>query len=63
MFEEGKEYWFEYESGNGKIFKLKGKIIEQNQFMIKIRTDRGKEEIIPLRIILHVNENINRNID
>jgi hypothetical protein len=60
MFDEGKTYWFCLKNRPGfktdEIFKVKGKVIEENSFMVKIQPDNGNAEIIPLNRILDVNE-------
>ena len=59
MFDKDKVYWFVLKSRPGfkdDFFKLKGRVIEENAFMVKIEQDSGRTEIIPLSRILDVNE-------
>lgn len=53
MFDIGKEYWFNLILGEREV-NIKGKVIEENQFMVKIETAKG-DEIIPFVRIKNVN--------
>jgi len=55
MLDIGKKYWFRI-VGNKKEVNLKGEVLEENDFLVKIRRDDGVEEILTLKQILHVNE-------
>ena len=60
MFDEGKIYWFVLKNRPGfkddSIFRVKGRVIDENAFMVKVEQDSGKTDIIPLNRILDVNE-------
>ena len=56
MFEIGKIYWITIKSDLKEKVHLKGKVIEENQFMVKIERDNLSQEIIPFQRILNVNE-------
>ena len=57
MFEIGEVYWFKIKgSGERKEVNLKGKVLEENSFMIKIIQDSGKESIIMFNQIIQINK-------
>lgn len=56
MFEIGSSYWFTLKSDRKDVVNIKGKVIEENSFMIKIVRDSGDEDIIPLVRIINVNK-------
>jgi len=55
MFELGKKYWIRIK-GELKDINLKGEVIEENKFMVKIKQDSEKESIIMFNQILKINE-------
>lgn len=57
MFEIGKVYWLKLKSTiDDSLKNLKGKVLEENSFMVKIQMDDGRETIIPFYRIIDVNE-------
>ena len=55
MFEEGKSYWFKIKGNVREFVSIKGKVLEENQFFVKIQKDDGQEEILIFAKILDVN--------
>jgi len=55
MLKIGTKYWIRI-IGNNKEVNLKGKVLEEDGFLVKIVRDDGSEEIISKRQILHLNE-------
>lgn len=59
MFEIGETYWFKIKgSGERKEVNLKGKVLEENQFMVKIMQDSGKEVILLFNQLLQINKDV-----
>lgn len=57
MFEIGKIYWIVVKSDKYDKITFKGKLLDENQFMLKIEKENNKEiEFIPLQTILSINE-------
>jgi len=57
MFEIGKIYWFKIKgSGERKEVNLKGEVLEENDFMVKIKQDSGNEVILMYNQIIQVNK-------
>ena len=54
MFEKEKEYWIKYISGSGRAMTGKGFVIDESEFMIKIKNDRDELELIPIKQITDV---------
>ena len=58
MFEIGKEYWLELRTRGDKTHNMRGKVIEENNYMVKLEvTNRVgvSEEIVPFVRILNIN--------
>lgn len=56
MFEVGKKYWVTVTDEEKKRYNnLCGEVMEENQFMVKIRMDNGNIEIIPFARVFNVN--------
>ena len=56
MFEIGKVYWFEIKSEKFGKVTTKGKVLDENQYIVKIEKDLNKEiELIPQQSILRIN--------
>lgn len=60
MFEVGQQYWFRIK-GDIKEFNLKGIVLDENNFFVKIKQDGGNESILSFNQIISVNKvkNIN----
>lgn len=63
MFELGKIYWVEVKGHTKDRVKFRGKILEENEFMIKLERDDGKIEIILFNKILDINLDKNQDIE
>lgn len=61
MFDVGKTYWFKVR-GSVKDVSIKGLVIEENQFMVKVKRDDGTEEIIMFSRLLGSNEAKDTNV-
>lgn len=55
MLKIGNNYWIRI-LGNNREVNLKGKVLEEDDYLVKILRDNGSEEIISKRQILNVNE-------
>jgi len=56
MFEIGKTYWIKIKgSGERSEVNLKGEILDENEHMVKIKQDSGKESIILFNQIFQIN--------
>ena len=58
MFEIGKEYWLELRIRGDKTHNMRGKVIEENNYMVKLEVVRNSvatEEIVPFARIINVN--------
>lgn len=56
MFDIGDTYWFVLKGDIKERYTVKGKIIEENQFMVKILRDNGEEKLISFSNILDSNK-------
>lgn len=57
MFEIGKTYWFSFNGiRTDKIISIKGRVLEENQFIVKVVRDDGVEEFIVIQKIINVNQ-------
>jgi len=55
MLETNKKYWFKI-VGNKREVSIKGEVLEENDYLVKIRRDDGKEDILTFKQILAINE-------
>lgn len=55
MFEVGQQYWFRIK-GDLKEINLKGLVLEENTFFVKIKQDSGNESILSFSQIISVNK-------
>jgi len=55
MLKIGTKYWIRI-LGNSREVTLKGKVLEEDEYLVKIARDDGSEEIISKRQILNINE-------
>lgn len=58
MFEIGKEYWLELRIKSDRTHNMRGKVIEENNYMVKLEVMRdgvAMEEIVPFVRIINVN--------
>jgi len=55
MLKIGTKYWIRI-LGNSREVTLKGKVLEEDEYLVKIVRDDGSEEIISKRQILNINE-------
>jgi hypothetical protein len=56
MFDIGKIYWFRFKGDVKEIATVRGEVLEENGFLIKIRRDNGNIEFICLSALLGANE-------
>lgn len=56
MFDKDKIYWVVFKGDNVAKLSRKGKVVEENNFMIKLVTEHGIEYFIPLGSIISANE-------
>lgn len=54
MLEIGKKYWFKKEFKDGEM-SVKGEVLEENAFMVKIKRDNESEDFICFSELLSVN--------
>ena len=43
MFDIGKVYWFRLETQKGNTINIQGKVIEENEYMVKIERTLNKK--------------------
>lgn len=55
MFEVGKTYWFTLKGHKVDCVNVKGKVMDENDYMVKVDRN-GVVDIIPQSRILNVNE-------
>ncbi len=55
IFEQNKKYWFELSTFKGRNVSIKGEVLEETPYLIKIRRDTGEENIIACARIVDVN--------
>jgi hypothetical protein len=56
MFDVNKSFWFKLKGIKKNEVNVKGRVLEENNFFVKIQLDDGKESIIPFVRVLDVNE-------
>jgi len=56
MFDLDKKYWFRLATHKGGEVSVKGNVVEETPYLIRVRMDDGNETIIACARILNVNE-------
>lgn len=55
MLEIGKKYWFKKKFKDGEM-SVKGEVLEENAFMVKIKRDNGSEDFVCFSELLGINQ-------
>jgi hypothetical protein len=56
MFEVGNTYWFIVKGDIKEQYSIKGKVLEENQFMVKVQREDSTNQIITFNQIISTNK-------